>query len=142
MTVEEIRSNIRYNESLIDQYSIEKQKIEKQIEELEEVRGKYANLQNRFGERQQQRQSKLAHLQNSKTQNSIFKKYYAGMNALLVGKDFSDTYDGLSEAKNKINRKINKLAQKCDDLNEKINYRKGRRDYWKTQLREALMEVK
>ena len=50
MTSDEIRSNIRYNENLIDQYIREKSGLEKQVEELEALRSKYSSLQSRFGE--------------------------------------------------------------------------------------------
>ena len=60
MTIEEIRSNIRYNENLIAQYSQEKRDLENQISELEALSAKYSGLQSRFGDRQQQRQNRLS----------------------------------------------------------------------------------
>lgn len=140
MTIEELRSNIRYNENLIDQYSREKRDLEKQISELEALHAKYSGLQSRFGDRQQQRQNKLSFFLSSCLQNQILKRYYNGMNGLLGGSDFNSAYDGLSEAKRKINQKINQLDDQLDDCKERIAYRRMRCDYWKSQLAAARAE--
>lgn len=141
MTVSEIRSNIRYNENLIEEFSKEKQNIENQINELEKLNEKYEGLRSKFGARQQQRQNKLSLFLSSNLQNSILEKYYNGMNALLVGKEFNNAYDGLAEAKQKIRKKINQLDQQRDDCIDKLTYRKGRLVYWKARLRDALAEA-
>lgn len=140
MTIEEIRSNIRYNENLIDQYSREKRDLEKQISELEALSAKYSGLQSRFGDRQQQRQNRLSFFLSSCLQNQILKRYYNGMNGLLGGSDFNNAYDGLSEAKRIIIQKINQLDDQLDDCKERIAYRRRRRDYWKSQLATAMAE--
>lgn len=140
MTIEEIRSNIRYNENLIAQYSQEKRDLENQISELEALSAKYSGLQSRFGDRQQQRQNRLSFFLSSCLQNQILKRYYNGMNGLLGGSDFNNAYDGLSEAKRKINQKINQLDDRLDDCKERIAYRRRRCDYWKSQLATAMAE--
>ena len=138
MTVSQIRSNIRYNENLIDEYTRERRELEKQIEELEALGDKYGRLQTRFGDRQQLRQSKLAAFLSSRIQNQILKQYYNGMSQLLGGSDFNNAYEGLSEAKRIINRKILELDQQLEDCKGRIAYRKQRRDYWRAQLAAAL----
>ena len=140
MTIAEIRSNIRYNENLIEQYSNEKRGLETQISELEALSSKFSGLQSRFGDRQQQRQNKLSFFLSSCLQNQILKRYYNGMNGLLGGSDFNNAYDGLSEAKRKISQKINQLDDQLDDCKERIAYRRRRRDHWKYQLATAMAE--
>lgn len=142
MTISEIRSNIRYNENLIEQYSQEIKNLENQISELEALNEKYSNLQSEFGNRQQQRKNKLSFFLGSSLQNQILEKYYNGMNGLLNGFDFNNAYDGLSEAKSRIIRKINQLDAQLDNCKDMLAYRKTRRNYWKSQLANAMAEGK
>lgn len=140
MTVYEIRSNIIYNENLIEQFTNEKQDLENQICELEMLGAKYSGLQSEFGDRQQQRRNKLSLFLASGLQNKIVQRYYNGMNGFLGNADFNNAYDGLSEAKRIINQKISQLDQQLDDCEGRISYRRNRRDYWRSQLSVALLE--
>jgi len=140
MTVAEIRSNITYNENLIDQYTSQKRELERQIGELDLLASKFAGLQSRFGDRQSQRQSKLSLFLSSGLQNKILSRYYNGMSGLLGGADFNNAYNGLSDAKSKIHRKITELDQRIDECNNQISYRRGRREYWLSQLAAATAE--
>lgn len=140
MTVEEIRSNIRYNENLIDQYISEKADLEKQIDELDLLKSKYSSVQTNFGDRQQQRQNKLASFLSSGVQNKILGRYYDGMNGLLTGTDFNNAYNGLSEAQQIISNKITQLDQQLDDCEGNLSYRRQRLSYWQSQLNIALSE--
>lgn len=140
MTEAEIRSNIRYNEDLIDQYTQEKRDVEAQIDELDALKSKYSGLQSRFGERQQQRQTSLASMLGSGIQNSILHKYYSGMSGLLGGTGFNNAYDGLSEAKRRIDQKIAQLDYQRNDYEDKISYCKERHAYWRSQLATASAE--
>ena len=60
------------------------------------------------------------------------------MSQLLEGSDFNNAYEGLSEAKRIINRKILEIDQQLDDCKGRIAYRRQRRDYWRAQLAAAL----
>ena len=140
MTVEEIKSNIRYNEDLIDQYIREKRILERRIADFDLLKNKYISFQNAFGEQQQSRQRKLASFLSSNVQNQIVGKFYDGMNGLLFGTDFNNAYEGLTEAKRVINRKITELDQQLDDCKGNLAYRRGRLDYWQRELEAALAE--
>ena len=134
MTEAEIWSNIRYNENKIDEYADQIRRLERQINELESLRNKCSSLQSRFAERQQHRQSKLQALLGSSIQNQIVRKYYEGMNSLLVGREFNDAYEGINEAKSVINRKIRNLDQQLDEARDNLAYRRSRREYWLREL--------
>ena len=134
MTEAEIREKIRYNERLIDQFANEKRGIEKDLEDLEGLRNKFNTLQNKFSSKQEERQGKLSLFLTSSISNTILNKYFNGMNSLLNSKEFNNTYNGLSEAKRKISNELRKLLQELEECEDKIDYRKNRRDYWKRQL--------
>lgn len=141
MTVSEIRTNIIYNENLIEQYYAEKKTTEAQIIELEQLRGKFTTLQNNFGAKQESRQHVLSRFSRTIVSNNIFTNYLNGMTSLLEGRQFNDAYDGLTTAKQKINAKLNELLQDLDDCEARITYRENRKVYWQEQLRLALAEV-
>jgi peptidoglycan hydrolase CwlO-like protein len=134
MTVSEIYGNIRYNENLIDQYQAERRGLEAQIGELEALRNKFASLQERFGERQNSRRSNLQRFTNSGIHNQIIGRYFSGMSGLLSGWEFQNAYNGLDDAKYKINQKIRELDNKIDACEDNIRYRNQRRNYWLQQL--------
>lgn len=141
MTVNEIRNNIIYNENLINQFYAEKRTIETQINELEQLRGKFTTLQNNFGTKQESRQQGLLRFSQVIVSNKIFSNYLEGMTSLLCGRQFNDAYNGLTTAKQKINTKLNELLQNLYDCEGRITYRENRRVYWQEQLRLALAEV-
>ena len=62
------------------------------------------------------------------------------MSGLLSGLEFNKAYEGLSEARNIINRKIWEIDDKIDECERQIAYRRSRRDYWHAQLAAALAE--
>ena len=77
MTESQIRSNITYNQNILDELYMEKSKIESQLYELDLLRDKVSGLQQRFGDRQQHRQTMLQRITHSTIQNKILKTYYA-----------------------------------------------------------------
>lgn len=141
MTVNEIRNNIIYNENLIDQFYAEKRRIETQIDELEQLRGKFTTLQNNFGAKQESRQQGLLRFSHAIVSNKIFSNYFNGMTSLLGGHQFNDAYNGLTTAKQKINNKLQELLENLSDCEGRITYRENRKIYWQEQLRLALAEV-
>lgn len=141
MTVDSIRNNIIYNENLVDQFYAEKKSIEAQIDELEQLRGKFTTLQNSFVAKQESRKQGLLRFSHANVSNKIFSNYLSGMTSLLGGRQFNDAYDGLTTAKQKINAKQNELLQNLNDCEGRIIYRENRKVYWQEQLRLALAEV-
>lgn len=141
MTVAEIRNNIIYNENLINQLYDEKRLIEQKIDELEKLREKFSVLQNNFESKQNTRIQGLSRFTRIIVNNKIFSSYHSGMSSLLKGHQFNQTYDGLTLAKQKINKELNGLIQDLENCEESISYRKYRKAYWQEQLRIALSEV-
>ena len=141
MTVEEIKGNIRYNEQLIDQLLREKNKLEAQIDELDALKAKLANLQVSFESKQKYRQQKLSVLPGSGIQNRALTRYYDGMNSLLSGSEFHSAYEGLSESKRAVSKEISNLYQQIDEHEESLLYRKDRLHYWKHQLQMKQAEL-
>ena len=84
MNSETIRSNIRYNEDLLDEYSAEKKAITEAITELETLKQKYSTLQDKFGERQEKRKASLLTFSGTTVSNKITSAYYTGMNDMLT----------------------------------------------------------
>lgn len=140
MTTYQIRSNIRYNEDILDQLQIEKREIERKLEELDALKGKVSNLQLRFGDKQEQRKTMLLGAARSTVQNKILGIYHDGMSGLLNGTEFNGAYEGLSESKQRINAQIAVLDGELSRCNENIAYRNGRCEYWRDQLAIALAE--
>ena len=135
-----IRSNIRYNEDLLDEYSAERKAITEAITELEALKQKYSTLQDKFGERQEKRKASLLAFSETAVSNKITSSYYTGMNDMLTDSTFVNSYDGLSAAKQKIDAKIQERQQALDDCEANIAYRNERVSYWETQLRLCLAE--
>ena len=102
MTSGEIRAKIRYYEGLIDEYNREKLQLEKDLDELDRLKTKVTGLQTSFGDRQALRQKNLAALAAMPQRNRIYPVYCAGMQELLTGQMFSRSYEGLSEAGQKV----------------------------------------
>ena len=140
MTESRIRSNITYNQNILDELYMEKSKIESQLYELDLLRDKVSGLQQRFGDRQQHRQTMLQRITHSTIQNKILKTYYDGMKVLLSGTEFNSAYEGLSESKCKINREVEVLQESLGRCVDNIAYRKERCDYWRSQLASLLAE--
>ena len=106
MTTYQIRSNITYNENILDELRTEKREVERKLVELDALKVKVSNLQSRFGDKQEHRKTMLLGVTRSTIQNKILKTYYDGMNGLLSGTEFSNAYEGLSESKRRIDSKI------------------------------------
>lgn len=138
MTIDEIYGNIHYNERLIDQYHGERRQLEMQIAELENLRNKFTQVQQRFAERQDSRKRGLQLFRSSGIQNQIVGRYVSGMEGLLAGWEFQNAYNGMDDAKYRINQKIRELDQKIDACDSNIQYRHQRRNYWISQLHAAL----
>ena len=134
MTGEEIRRHIIYTEKQIDQLMYEKRRIEEKIWELEALCSKIMNLQVKFGDRQQQRQSKLTLFLKCGIQNRTIQRYYSGMNNLLKGNEFNNAYNGLSEAKCRAVQEITKLNQQLEECLANIDNYKRKSENWRRQL--------
>ena len=140
MTTYQIRSNITYNENILDELRTEKREVERKLVELDALKVKVSNLQSRFGDKQEHRKTMLLGVTRSTIQNKILKTYYDGMNGLLSGTEFSNAYEGLSESKRRIDSKIAGLHRELSRCNENIAYRNERCEYWRAQLAIALAE--
>lgn len=140
MTANQIRSNIAYNEDIIDELYEEKMNIERELDELDALKSKISNLQAKFEDRQQHRQNMLLGFTRSVIQNKILKTYYEGMKSLLEGTDFHNACAGLWESKQRIHSKMMALEGELSRCNESIAYRRGRCEYWRAQLAAALAE--
>lgn len=140
MTTYQIRSNITYNENILDELRTEKREVERKLVELDALKVKVSNLQSRFGDKQEHRKTMLLGVTRSTIQNKILKTYYDGMNGLLSGTEFSNAYEGLSESKRRIDSKIAGLDRELSRCNENIAYRNERCAYWRAQLAIALAE--
>ena len=135
MTIQEINSNIDYNEKLIAEYSGKKRAVQKQIEESELLLCKYSTLSKRFENKQSQRKSILKHITSDKLRNRTMQRYFVGMEGLLDGNEYQETREGLCEAQHRIKVKIIQLDTLIDEYDQVIRYRKERREYWKAQLK-------
>lgn len=140
MTVSEIQSNISYNENLINQFYAEKEELETQIEELEQLRSKFSTLQNNFETKQSGRKRALLLFSAANVSNKITPTYYSGMNALLSGSEFNSADEGLSTAVQKINAQLSTLEQSLSTCESNLSYRKARKAYWQAQLIIALAQ--
>lgn len=135
MTEQEIKSNIRYNEELVEPYQGQMRELEEQISSLECLKNKFTTLQTNFGSRQDARKRCLSSVSSRVSQIKIASRYYSGMNDLLNGTEFINAYNGLEDAKGTITRELDRIYMQLDDLSGKLNYRTQRITYWRTQLR-------
>lgn len=140
MTVEEIKYNIHYNENLIDEFRVKKNKVQAQILELETLLNKYIALQERFDNRLHQRKSKISPLVQLMYPNQIMGRYIKGMRELLEGTEAEKTREGLWEARRRIKNKIMDLERLLEECERTILYRRERRDYWRAQLAVAMVK--
>lgn len=140
MTVEEIKYNIHYNENLIDEFRVKKNRIQAQILELETLLNKYIALQERFDSKLHQRKSKISPLVKLMYPNQIMGRYIKGMQELLEGTETEKTREGLWEARRRIKNKIMDLERVLEECERTILYRRERRDYWRTQLAVATVK--
>ena len=191
MTKAEVQYNIKYNERLVVQYqnqinSLHQQidnlraqnrnmnarisdcasrinKLEGQIGDLNQLRNKYQTLQTDFSKRHADR-VRLFNANFSRRFNVDFiNAYIAGMKDLLSGSEYRKAYDGLTTARNIIQKKRDGLQKETDSLHWEIknvqriiainddsinakyrqinsvsadlSYRRQRRSYWQNQLK-------
>ena len=138
MTSDEIRGKIRYYEQLIAGYIEEKVQREKELEELDLLKAKVSDLQSRFGDHQAQRQRNLSMLAAMPQRNRIYPAYCSGMQELLEGKLFARTYEGLTDARQKVTGKQSDITGLLEDCERRIQSAKSSAEYWKARLQEAL----
>ncbi len=193
MTRAEVQENIRYNERLLTQYqnqvndiqhkihSLESQasslysqksgyisdinKLEKQIDELNQLKRKYQTLQDDFYSRQAKRLNRLGTIDSQNLKVKFINSYVDGMKLLLSGSEYKAAYNNLTESKEIIAKEINSIQRRIDNLKNTVvsvereidskqnsinsyrsqrstaesnlSYRKQRITYWRKQLRFA-----
>lgn len=193
MTKQEVYNNIRYNENLvysyqrdfanleremnelnrqirnlnqeIDNLNRQSNQFENQINELKQLKRKYENLRSSFENKQILRKQKFSNVFSKANTVGFIASYLSGMSDLLSGQEYRRAYNGLSEAVNKIVKKINMIQREKYDIEDEIRrkryyinerenditlckrrlnetdnnlrYRKNRITYWKNQLKYA-----
>ncbi len=135
MTTAEIMGKIYYNEGLIEQHNEKISELRERISVLSEMCGKFSNLQTDFDARIGARKNKLG--ATVSVENSIFAKFYEGMNELLTGSEYEAARNSPAEAKTKINTKISEYEGEISTRQGNITYLQGRNEYWRTQLQYA-----
>lgn len=140
MTSEQIREKIRYYERLIAQYTEQKTKKEEDLYELERLKIKVTDLQTRFEQRQDCRKKNLAVLAAMPQRNRIYPAYCNGMQELLSGQEFIGSYNGVSEAGERVRKEAQNVSDQIESYENRINAASSKKEYWKSQLRTALAE--
>lgn len=135
MTEGEIRQNISYNENLIQGYLGQKTKVKSEIEELEALKVRLSNFQFEFASRQETRRAGLKKYLGFNFRNNIFLSYIDGMEQLLNGQEYKDTYNGLTTATEKVKSKIYEKCSELSEIENNLSYRIQRKSYWEQQLR-------
>lgn len=135
MTEGEIRGNISYNENLIQGYLSQITKLQGEIEELEALKTKISNYQFDFASRQESRRSGLNKYLGFNLRSNIFSKYITGMSELLNGQEYSNTYNGLTTASERVQGKIDEKITALSEVENNLSYRRQRKSYWEQQLR-------
>lgn len=135
MTEGEIKGNISYNENLIQGYLTQITKIQGEIEELEALKSKISNFQFDFASRQDSRRSGLSKYISFNLRSNIFSKYITGMSELLNGQEYTNTYNGLTTASERVQNKINEKTSSLTEVENNLSYRRKRKSYWEQQLR-------
>lgn len=138
MTSDEIRGKIQYYEQLIAGYMEEKVQREKELEELDLLKARVSDLQSRFGDRQAQRQRSLSMLAAMPQRNRIYPAYCSGMQELLTGQMFVRTYEGLTDARQKVAGKQGDIMSLLEDCERRIRSADSSMAYWKARLQETL----
>ncbi|MCR5144633.1 MAG: DUF5082 domain-containing protein [Lachnospiraceae bacterium] len=137
MTKVEVQKKIRYNENLVAQYRDAISRLQSQIYELERLRTKFQSLQYMFECRQNDRKRKLFSVYSARVNLKFVSTYITGMSDLLSGSECIHAYNGLSVAQDRINSQIGSIQSEISDNYTNLNYRQGRINYWKSQLRYA-----
>lgn len=132
----QINANIRYNESLINDYQRTLRSLNAQINELNALRGKVQAFQNDFGSMERTRKSKVLSITGTSNLRSV-SIYVNGMQCVIGGWEYTTAYHGLDEAVRRINSEISSLSGQVNHYNGLISYRNGRNVYWRRQLRYA-----
>lgn len=141
MSSAQIRATIRANEEGIYEREAIIRKLNEELGELEALRGKFSKLQTDFESRQNQRRSSLSALSVNHFGSSIAPRYYEGMKNLIDGNEFRNADAGLSEAKNRIYRKMRDIENEINEHRARIQYLESRNSYWRSELvRAAAME--
>lgn len=94
----------------------------KKRDKLEDLLDNLSKFQNNFSSIKDARKAKLKTFNNLSNVKSV-NKYVEGMENLLEGKKFSDSYDGLTDAKNIVKNNARDIQEEIDRLNnENKNY--------------------
>ena len=135
MTLEEIRSNIRYNEGLLNQYSTQKGNIERKLTGLDTLKQKISALQFDLEKRQEERIKHLCKYDLKPIRNKIYSRYFEGMHDLLSGTQFHHVYEGLTSAKQITQNRIHQVLQELNECEGRISQCRESIDYWNMQLK-------
>ena len=130
-----IQQKIYYYQTAVDNCLLDKNKIEQQIEELQNLSNKLGTLRSNFASKQSSRKSKLARLQYRRNMIKAVSSYYEGMSSLLSGSEYSSASNGIATAKQSTDTKRKKLESQLSTIRVNMNSYQNSLEYWKYQLR-------
>ena len=162
MTKQEVLDNIRYNENLVNQYQREinsyrnsvnalssaiktlngkidalvvtRKKLEQEISELQALKSKLTTLQESFAQRQSQRVTNFNKHSGLAMGLKLFTSYWNGMKDLLSGQEYRKTYNGLTEAIEKADKKLQAKVRERESVKSNINQLNGQIDSKKREI--------
>lgn len=134
-SADQIRATIQANNDLIIGKQQHIDNLENKIYQLQRLKEKVSKLQYDFGEKQKSRNGKLSGLSMKTVNVKMFSTYLSGMKELFSGTDYANAYNGLSEARNNVDKQIRCIQNEINLCRENISYLEGRNDYWNEQLK-------
>lgn len=134
-SADQIRATIQANNNLIIGKQQHIDNLENKIYQLQRLKEKVSKLQYDFEEKQKSRNGKLSGLSMKTVNVKMFSTYLSGMKELFSGTDYANAYNGLSEARNNVDKQIRCIQNEINLCRENISYLEGRNDYWNDQLK-------
>lgn len=131
----QIRATIQANNDLIIGKQQYINNLENKIYQLQRLKEKVSKLQYDFGEKQKSRKSKLSGLSGKIVRVKMFSTYLSNMNTLLSSTDYTNAYNGLTEAQNNVDGQIRSIQNEINECRNSISYLEGRNNYWNEQLK-------
>lgn len=140
MSSSDIRGQISYYENVLDQYYDEKASLESQIQDLEILKGRLKEIQERSEAMQQSRKNRLSILGENGVSNNLFSKYFSGMSSLLSGSEYVSANNGMSSSIEITQAEIYRLSGQLDNVIWNISNTQSTIDSLKIDLEAAIAE--
>ena len=138
MTKAEINSIIHSNRNELRSLNNSLNEKQNQVRELKALKTAIENYRDDFVKHEAKRKKKLGCNAFKNCTLKSVNTYVANMKSVISGKEYSNCISKLTNAKEKVNKKITSVETDIKSIKKSISYREGRIRYWQKELKNAI----